>query len=166
MGSMVVLVGSMPSLASLVSIGSLSGSTATSSCVESSSYSVVKRVSLSKKSLRRAKSWHCVCKYSVTATDFIAEQGNVVSLDSSSSTIRGGSNGDGNDGDSEVVLKPSPKLVLKSKDETLLSMNSVGWGSSRGSGDSDEEEERNKVIDSLDEVLEKAAKLETSKLLG
>ncbi|KAG5255239.1 translation initiation factor [Salix suchowensis] len=42
-------------------------------------------------------------------------------------------------------------------------MNSVGWGSSRGSGDSDEEEERNKVIDSLDEVLEKAAKLETSK---
>ncbi|KAJ6752267.1 hypothetical protein OIU85_002671 [Salix viminalis] len=163
MGSMVVLVGSMPSLASLVSIGSLSGSTATSSCVESSSYSVVKRVSLSKKSLRRAKSWHCVCKYSVTATDFIAEQGNAVSLDSSSSTIRGGSNGDGNDGDSEVVLKPSPKPVLKSKDETLLSMNSVGWGSSRGSGDSDEEEERNKVIDSLDEVLEKAAKLETSK---
>ncbi|KAB5521749.1 hypothetical protein DKX38_026068 [Salix brachista] len=160
---MVVLVGSMTSLASLVSLGSLSGSTATSSCVESSSYSVVKRVSLSKKSLRRAKSWHCVCKYSVTATDFIAEQVNAVSLDSSSSTIRGGSNGDGNDGDSEVVLKPSPKPVLKSKDETLLSMNSVGWGSSRGSGDSDEEEERNKVIDSLDEVLEKAARLETSK---
>ena len=163
MGSMVVLVGSMPSLASLVNLGSLSGSTATSSCVESSSYSVVKRVSLSKKSLRRAKSCHCVCKYSVTATDFIAEQGNAVSLDSSSSTIRGGSNGDGNDGDSEAVLKPSPKPVLKSKDETLLSMNSVGWGSSRGSGDSIEEEERNKVIDSLDEVLEKAAKLETSK---
>ena len=160
MGSMVVLVGSMPSLASLVSLGSLSGSTATSSCVESSSYSVVKRVSLSKRSLRRAKSWHCVCKYSVTATDFIAEQGNAVSLDSSS-------NGDGNDGDSGVVLKPSPKPVLKSpagsKDETLLSMNSVGWGSSRGSGDSDEEEERNKVIESLDEVLEKAGKLETSK---
>ncbi|KAJ6776525.1 hypothetical protein OIU74_000662, partial [Salix koriyanagi] len=41
MGSVVVLVGSMPSLASLVSLGSLSGSTATSSCVESSSYSVV-----------------------------------------------------------------------------------------------------------------------------
>ncbi|KAJ6966799.1 LOW QUALITY PROTEIN: hypothetical protein NC652_004377 [Populus alba x Populus x berolinensis] len=167
MGSMVVLVGSMPSLASLVSLGSLSGSTATSSCVESSSYSVVKRVSLSKRSLRRAKSWHCVCKYSVTATDFIAEQGNAVSLDSSSSTISGGSNGDGNDGDSEVVLKPSPKPVLKSpagsKDETLLSMNSVGWDSSRGSGDSDEEEERNKVIESLDEVLEKAGKLETSK---
>ncbi|KAJ6776479.1 hypothetical protein OIU74_000618 [Salix koriyanagi] len=56
MGSIVVLVGSMPSLASLVSLGSLSGSTATSSCVESSSCSVVKRVSLSKKSLRR----HCV----------------------------------------------------------------------------------------------------------
>ncbi|KAF9667003.1 hypothetical protein SADUNF_Sadunf16G0287700 [Salix dunnii] len=47
----------MPSLASLVSLGSLSGSTATSS---------------------------------FTATDFIAEQGNAVSLDSSSSTIRGG----------------------------------------------------------------------------
>ncbi|KAJ6314021.1 hypothetical protein OIU78_017639, partial [Salix suchowensis] len=56
MESVVVLVGSMPSLASLVSLGSLSGSTATSSCVESSSYSVVKRVSLSKRSLRR----HCV----------------------------------------------------------------------------------------------------------
>ncbi|KAJ6727887.1 TRANSLATION INITIATION FACTOR IF-2-RELATED [Salix koriyanagi] len=168
MGSMVVLVGSMPSLASLVTLGGLSVSTASSSCVESSSYSVLKRVSLSKRSLRRAKRWHCVCKYSVTTTDFIAEQGNDVSLDSSSGTIRGGS-----DGDSEAVLKPAPKPVLKSpagsKDETLLSMNSVGWGSSRAGGDSDGERsdegegERNKVIESLGEVLEKAEKLETSK---
>ncbi|KAJ6980231.1 translation initiation factor IF-2 [Populus alba x Populus x berolinensis] len=169
MGSMVVLVGSVPSMASLMSLGSLSVSTASSSCVESSSYSVLKKVSLSKRSLRRAKRWDCVCKYSVTTTDFIAEQGNAVSLDSSSSTIRGGS-----DGDSEVVLKPAPKPVLKSpagsKDETSLSMNSVGWGSSSAGGDSDgersdeEEGERNKVIESLDEVLEKAEKLETSKL--
>ncbi|KAJ6332747.1 hypothetical protein OIU77_008741 [Salix suchowensis] len=125
---MVVLVGSMPSLASLVSLGELE----------------------------------------FTTTDFIAEQGNDVSLDSSSGTIRGGS-----DGDSEAVLKPAPKPVLKSpagsKDETLLSMNSVGWGSSRAGGDSDGERsdegegERNKVIESLGEVLEKAEKLETSK---
>lgn len=52
-------------------------------------------------------------------------QGNAVSLDSSS-------NGDGNDGDSEVVLKPSPKPVLKSpagsKDETHTFLKSkVYW---------------------------------------
>ncbi|KAG8657822.1 translation initiation factor IF-2, chloroplastic isoform X2 [Manihot esculenta] len=150
----------MPSLASLISLGSPNVAAATTSSSESSyfsSYSLVRRVSLSKRS---AKRWHCVCKYSFTTTDFIAEQGNAVSLDSNNS-FRASSNGDV---DSEILLKPAPKPVLKSslgsKGESLLGMSSIELDSSR---DSDDDRERNEVIGSLGEVLEKAEKLEISK---
>ncbi|KAJ0044455.1 hypothetical protein Pint_04964 [Pistacia integerrima] len=176
---MLVLVGSMPSLASLVSLGGISVVGTSGSSSESSCYSLVKRVSLlSKANYRGKKRW--VCKYSVTttttATDFIADQANgSVSLDSSntytgsSSSSKDESGNDNGDSDNGIVLKPAPKPVLKSplgvKGEPVLGMNSVGWDASRVSGDSDEEE-RNKVIESLDEVLEKAEKLETRKESG
>ncbi|KAJ9153410.1 hypothetical protein P3X46_026853 [Hevea brasiliensis] len=164
MGSMVVLVGSMPSLASLISLGSFSVTSSWESSPSSycySSSSLVRRVSLSKRSFRSAKRWHCVCKYSVTTTDFIADQGNAVSLDSNNSFRPSSSV----DVDSEVLLKPAPKPVLKSaslvsKGESLLGMSSVELDTSR---DSDDERERNEVIESLGEVLEKAEKLETYK---
>ncbi|POO03233.1 Translation initiation factor aIF-2, bacterial-like [Trema orientale] len=156
--------GTMASMASLVSLGSVM-------VVGSSerSRSFVRRVALSKRGFRGNKRWHCVsvsvCKYSVTTTDFIADQGNAVSLDSN--TYRGSSS---TDGQADFVLKPPPKPVLKSsgsKAETLLGGNSADWDPSINSGDSDNEglgseEERSKVIESLGEVLEKAEKLETS----
>ncbi|KDP23199.1 hypothetical protein JCGZ_00191 [Jatropha curcas] len=176
MGSMVVLVGSMPSLASLISLGSQSvAAVSSSSCSESysSSISLVRRVSLSKgslgrrvslskRTLRSAKTWHCVCKYSVTTTDFIADQG--LNSNRNSNSFKGGSSS-GGDVDNEILLKPAPKPVLKSplgsKGESLLDMSSVELDTS--SRDSDDERERNKVIESLGEVLDKAEKLETSK---
>ncbi|WCJ32373.1 Translation initiation factor IF-2 chloroplastic [Euphorbia peplus] len=163
MGSMVVLVGSMPSLASLISLGTLSSSSEASS--SSSSYSLVRRVSLSRRSLRTrsTKRWHCVCKYSVTTTtDFIAEQSNAMSLDSSTTSFRASSD----DANSEILLKPAPRPVLKSG-EPLLGTSPVDLNPSRDVGNSnssdDEEQEMNKVIESLGEVLEKAEKLGTSK---
>ncbi|KAJ9153411.1 hypothetical protein P3X46_026853 [Hevea brasiliensis] len=154
----------MPSLASLISLGSFSVTSSWESSPSSycySSSSLVRRVSLSKRSFRSAKRWHCVCKYSVTTTDFIADQGNAVSLDSNNSFRPSSSV----DVDSEVLLKPAPKPVLKSaslvsKGESLLGMSSVELDTSR---DSDDERERNEVIESLGEVLEKAEKLETYK---
>uniref|UniRef100_A0A2P2JXT1 Uncharacterized protein MANES_15G101300 n=1 Tax=Rhizophora mucronata TaxID=61149 RepID=A0A2P2JXT1_RHIMU len=178
MVSMVVLVGSMPSLALLVSFGShsVAAAAASSTSSEFTPCSLVRRISLSKRTLRggSAKRWRFVspsiCKYSVTSTDFVAEQGNAVSLDSHNSTYRGSDDGK----DSEIMLKPAPKPVLKSsldsKGQSLVVMDSVGWdpsgiGESSGSerSDADDEEERSKVIASLGEVLEKAEKLETSK---
>lgn len=160
MVSMVVLVGTMPSMASLVSLGS-AGVTGTSS--SESSYSLVRRVSLSKRNFGGTKKW--LCRYSLTTTtttDFIAEQGNGASLDSN--TLRSKVSSD----DAEIVLKPAPRPVLKSS-ETILGINSVPWdksgigGQSSDGERSDAEEERNKVIESLGEVLEKAEKLETSR---
>ncbi|KAK9269118.1 hypothetical protein L1049_000887 [Liquidambar formosana] len=150
----------MASLASLVSLGSAGVSSSDRSLL------LVRKVSLSRRNFVGGKRWRCtsVCKYSIT-TDYIAEQGNAVSLDSS--TYRGSKDGD----DADLVLKPAPKPVLKSsmpakEAEPLLS--SLPWDHpSKLSGDSDEEElgdveERKKVIESLGEVLEKAEKLETS----
>ncbi|KAG6424436.1 hypothetical protein SASPL_114854 [Salvia splendens] len=100
-----------------------------------------------------------VCRYSVT-TDYIAEQGTSVSLDST----YGGSK----ESDTNTFLKAAPKPVLKSesKPNPLLNMSSdeskVNTRSDAGRV-SDAEEERSKVIESLGEVLEKAEKLETSK---
>ncbi|CAJ1958032.1 unnamed protein product [Sphenostylis stenocarpa] len=155
---MLILVGNvqgtMSSLASPVSLGSLMG-------VSSSgrSHSLVRRVSLSRGNCKGRKRWHClslsVCRYSVTATDFIADQGNSVSLDSNSSSSSKGGDDDG----AGFVLKPPPKPVLKSpenKGDPIL-------GPSRTTGDV---EERNKVIESLGEVLEKAEKLGNSKVNG
>lgn len=148
----------MASMASLVSLGS--GCTCSSVQFEGS-LSFVRRVSFSK-NFRNAwvgKRWRyvSVCKFSVT-TDFVADQGTSVSLDSTYRGIK--------DDDADLILKPAPKPVLKteSKPEPIL-----GWDSSKLGGDSDskkkndEEEERNMVIESLGEVLEKAEKLETSK---
>ncbi|XP_027340508.1 translation initiation factor IF-2, chloroplastic [Abrus precatorius] len=157
---MLILVGNvqgtMGSLASPVSLGSLMG-------VSSSgrSHSAVRRVSLSRGKCVVNRRWHCVslsvCRYSVTTTDFVADQGNSVPLDSNSS-----SSSKGGDDSAGFVLKPPPKPVFKSSDnkgDPIL-------GSSRTFGGTDAVEERNKVIESLGEVLEKAEKLGNSKLNG
>ncbi|XP_019455664.1 PREDICTED: translation initiation factor IF-2, chloroplastic-like isoform X2 [Lupinus angustifolius] len=153
---MLILVGNvqgaMSSLASPVNLGNLM-------CVSSSrrSHSSVRRVSFSRGSSKGKKNWHCVslsmCRCSVTTTDFVADQGNSVSLDSNSSRE---SSNKGGDGGADFVLKPPPKPVLKSlggKGNAILGVNS------RNSEVGGDVEERNKVIESLGEVLEKAEKL-------
>ncbi|KAA8524933.1 hypothetical protein F0562_011429 [Nyssa sinensis] len=158
-------------MASLASLASLGSATASSSGYLEGSLSLVRRVSLSRNARSSRKIWAGknwryvgVCRFSVT-TDYIAEQGTSVSLDS---TYTGSK-----DNDSDLVLKAAPKPVLKSeaKAEPLLninSVNSVAWDTTKVGGDSDDEkvngdeEERNKVIESLGEVLEKAEKLESS----
>ncbi|XP_061371494.1 translation initiation factor IF-2, chloroplastic isoform X2 [Gastrolobium bilobum] len=164
---MLILVGNvqgtMSSLASPVSLGSLMG---VSSCGRS--HSGVRRVSLSRGKCKGNKTWHCVslsvCRYSVTTTDFVADQGNSVSLDSNSNSKSGGDDSAG------FVLKPPPRPVLKSpgnKVDPILGSNSESWAPSRDTKEPPEDvEERNKVIESLGEVLEKAEKLENPKLDG
>uniref|UniRef100_A0A7N0UP46 Translation initiation factor IF-2, chloroplastic n=1 Tax=Kalanchoe fedtschenkoi TaxID=63787 RepID=A0A7N0UP46_KALFE len=143
----------MASLASLVSLGSASASSS------DGTLSLVRRVNLLKWS---GKKWNSVsvCKLSVT-TDFIADQGNAngnaVSFNSTYQT--------GQATDADLVLKPSPKPVLKPVKPL------VPWPPTKNSISSDDEktedeEDRRKVIDSLGEVLEKAEKLETSKPNG
>lgn len=147
----------MASLASLVSLGSAGAS---SSGHFEGSLPLQQRVFLSRRSFRGGKRWGLVsvCKYSGTMSNVIAEEGNAVSVDSS--TYRGG----GKDEDNGLVLKPAPKPVLKSVNSV------VSWDSgTKISGDSDNDDdeklenvdERSKVIESLGEVLEKAEKLET-----
>lgn len=149
---MLIIVGSMQgtmvSLASMASLGSLAN--------ERSHSSLVRRSCLSKGNWVKKKRWHCVslsvCKYSVTTTtDLVPEQSN---------TYRGGK---GEDSDSGFLRKPTPKPVLMSSRST--------WEPSIINGDSDDDgeklgdvKERNKVIESLGEVLEKAEKLETSRV--
>ncbi|KAB2096253.1 hypothetical protein ES319_A01G096200v1 [Gossypium barbadense] len=144
---MVIVVGTMPSssLASLVNLGTLNATFINyfSEPISSSYYSCVRRVSLSKRSFSRK----CKCKYSVAPTDFVAEANN-------SSSYK--------DSDAEIVLKPAPKPVLKS--EGAKNNKGLSWNAelSEGEDEDKEENERNKVIESLGEVLEKAEKLETS----
>ncbi|GMP53283.1 hypothetical protein CsSME_00018785 [Camellia sinensis var. sinensis] len=154
------MVVTMASLASPVSLGS---SGASSSGNFERSFSMVQRVYFSRNvhsfhGILVKKRWGYVgvCRYSVT-TDYIADQGTCALLDS---TFRG-RKGD----NSNIVLKAAPKAVLKSgsKAKSPLNINSVPWDPSKFSGDSDDDEERNKVIESLGEGLEKAEKLETSK---
>ncbi|CAE5957731.1 unnamed protein product [Arabidopsis arenosa] len=165
MPSMLVLVGTMPSLASLVSLGGACASVSGTSSSDAS-YALVKRVSLSRRSVKGTKKW--LCRYSVssstttTTADFIAEQNNnSVSVDSNS--FRGSKEGD----DSEVVLKQTPKPVLKppvARVERGLGVNTAPWSKDLSNGGKfDGEEERNKVIESLGEVLDKAEKLEIPK---
>ncbi|CAN1179150.1 Translation initiation factor IF-2, chloroplastic [Linum perenne] len=166
MTSMVVLVGSMPSLASLVSFGSLSMAVGTSTTPECSSYSVVRRISVSKRALRRARKWHCIstssiCRDSVTTTGLVAEQANGVSSNSSSSSIR--SSNDANDGDgNDIVLRAAPKPLLRPPSIGLTNQSSGSSMKDAGSlgGGKDE---KSRIIMSLDEVLEKAEKLEAAK---
>ncbi|MED6184412.1 Translation initiation factor IF-2, chloroplastic [Stylosanthes scabra] len=157
--------GTMGSVATPLSFGSLMGVSSNGG----RSRSIVRRVSLSRgNSIKDRRRWHCVslsvCRYSVTTTDFVADQGNSVSLDSNS---RRGSQ-DGDDGSGGFVLKPPPKPVLKSpenKGSPPLGSNSDSWGNSRsGESPDNDVQERNKVIESLGEVLEKAEKLESPKL--
>lgn len=164
MPSMLVLVGTMPSLASLVSLGG-AGASVSGTSSSDASYALVKRVSLSRRSVKGTKKW--LCRYSVsssttTTTDFIAEQNNnSVSIDSNS--FRGSTEGD----DSEIVLKQTPKPVLKppvARVERGLGVNSAPWTKDLSNGGKfDGEEERNKVIESLGEVLDKAERLEIPK---
>ncbi|XP_028088448.1 translation initiation factor IF-2, chloroplastic-like [Camellia sinensis] len=154
------MVVTMASLASLVSLGSAGAS---SSGNFERSFSMVQRVYFSRNvhsfhGILVKKRWGYVgvCRYSVT-TNYIADQGTCALLDS---TFRG-RKGD----NSNIVLKAAPKAVLKSgsKAKSPLNINSVPWDPSKFSGDSDDDEERNKVIESLGEGLEKAEKFETSK---
>ncbi|KAH9615940.1 hypothetical protein KSS87_001576 [Heliosperma pusillum] len=145
----------MATMASLVTLGS-SGAANCSGCFEVS-FSLVKKVSYPRKANFRhfggGLRWRyvSVCRLSVT-TDYISEQGGAVSLDNAYS---GGKGGDG-----DIVLKPSPKPTLKSGSDGDRNFggNLVAWDS----GSIDNVEDRKKVIESLDEVLEKAEKLETS----
>ncbi|CAI8595443.1 unnamed protein product [Vicia faba] len=161
---MLILVGNvqgtMSSLASPMSLGSFIGG--------SSSHSVVRRVSLSRGNcVRGKKRWHCVslsvCRYSVTTTDFVADQGKPVSFDSSNND----DSDKGGGASASFGLKPSPKPVLKSSDnDAVLGPGSGLGGSLRNGQGSDDVDERNKVIESLGDVLEKAEKLGNSKLDG
>ncbi|KAL3631501.1 Translation initiation factor IF-2, chloroplastic [Castilleja foliolosa] len=137
----------MASLASLANLGSVNlisfGNFDGSVClVRSFSFQRKNRASFTSSSKR----WRYVgvCRYSV-ATNFIAEQGTSLSLDSSDK-----------DTDTDPLLKAAPKPVLKSgpKLEPILSSPPNGKPS---------DTKVNKVIESLGEVLEKAEKLETTK---
>ncbi|KAK1439714.1 hypothetical protein QVD17_05534 [Tagetes erecta] len=147
----------MASFASLVGLGSTC--TCSSGQLEGTRLSV-RRVYFPSSScgihnLLVGKRWRYVsiCKYSVT-TSFIADQGTSVSLNAT--------NKSSNEDASDVLLKPVRRPVLKppeSKIEQVSGSGNSGWDSSKVG----EQEERNKVIESLGEVLEKAEKLETNK---
>ncbi|KAK4771497.1 hypothetical protein SAY87_032029 [Trapa incisa] len=141
--------------ASTVGLCSSSGTVAGSS---EASFSLVRRVSLLRgRCCRDPKRWHC--KYSIsTTTDFLAEHTNALSLDSSENYR--GNRAD----DAGIELKAAPKPVLK---PSSPKNNMMPWDASGACGNSDDhglddEVVRSKVIESLDEVLEKAEKLETS----
>lgn len=165
---LILVVGSMQgTMASLASLVSLGGSVAS----ERSHSSLFRRVSLSKRNYTvKKKSWHwvslSVCKYSVTTTDLVPEQRNAASFNSSDTTYTGGA-GKGDGRDAGFLLKPAPKPVLKSSESKGKAL-SVTWDPSIIREESSDDgmlgdvEERNKVIESLGEVLETAKKLETS----
>ncbi|KAF8391019.1 hypothetical protein HHK36_023319 [Tetracentron sinense] len=156
-------------MASLASLASLGSARASSSGYFEGYPLLVRRISVVKGSnfcnSVGGQPWNCVsvCKCIVTA-DLVTEQGNSVSLES---TFRGSK-----DEDADIILKPAPKPVLKArpKAEPIMSMNtqsSIPWVPEKlnrnpGNEKSEDVEERNKVIESLGEVLEKAEKLETT----
>lgn len=101
-----------------------------------------------------------VCRCLVT-TDLIEEKGIPFC---SESTFRG-SRGSRED-DADLVLKPPPKPVLKTQPNGPDPVNSALWSPDKVVHDKrleTREEDREKVIESLGEVLEKAEKLETAK---
>ncbi|KAG2268569.1 hypothetical protein Bca4012_070819 [Brassica carinata] len=168
MTSMLVLVGTVPSLVSLASAGaSVSGASSSDA-----SYALVKRVSLSRRNVKGgSKRW--LCRYSVSSsattstTDFIAEansNNNSVSIDSNS--FKASKEGDDT---SEIVLKQAPKPVLKPPVARVEkggsgASSSAPWSKELSNGTKfDGEDERNKVIESLGEVLDKAESLEIPK---
>lgn len=154
---MIVFIGTLSSLASLVSPGGTGPSVSSDA-----SYALVKRVSLSRRNINGAKKW--LCRYSLSTsstTDFITEQSSSsVSIDSNSfkGSIEGGD-------DSEIVLKQAPNPVLKppvARVERGLGVSSSAPWSKEGKFGG-EEEERKKAIESLGEVLDKAERLEIPK---
>ncbi|KAG1338527.1 translation initiation factor IF-2, chloroplastic [Cocos nucifera] len=101
-----------------------------------------------------------VCRCLVT-TDLIEEKGIPFS---SESTFRGSS--DAREDDADLVLKPPPKPVLKAQPNGPDPVNSALWSPDRvvhNQRPETGEEDREKVIESLGDVLEKAEKLETAK---
>lgn len=156
----------MATMASLVSLGSSGASCSGNLEV---CFSLVRKVTVPRrvcscnfKHLGGGRRWRyvSVCRLSIT-TDYISEQGNAVSLEN---TYRGNK-------DEDLILKPSPRPVLKSgsNGNRRSGDSSVAWEGPKFDGDSnngklDSVEERKKVIESLDEVLEKAERLETGTL--
>ncbi|KAI7737081.1 hypothetical protein M8C21_027311 [Ambrosia artemisiifolia] len=148
----------MASFASLVGLGSTC--TCSSGQLEGTRLSI-KRVYFPSSSycgyhsLLVGKRWRyvSVCKYSVT-TSFIADQGTSGSLNNATSN----SSSNEDDDNADLLLKPARRPVLKPA-ETKVEQVSGSNSSSKVDG----QEERNKVIESLGEVLDKAEKLETNK---
>lgn len=138
----------MASFASLVGLGSTC--TCSPGQLEGTRLSIRKvyfpNSSCSFHNLLVGKRWRYVsiCKYSVT-TDYISDQGTSLSLNATNKSSQ--------DDNSDLLLKPT-RPILKPTEPKISQV-------SNGSGKLDEQE-RNKVIESLDEVLEKAEKLETS----
>lgn len=168
---MLILVGNMQgtgTMASVASLFNLGGVGMVGSLEKPRSQ--FRGVCLSRRGFNGSNRWYYVsfplCKYSATTTDFVADQGNAISVDSN--YYRRSKEDDNTD----FLLKPAPKPVLKAAEsKPLVGLNKVTWESPRTNGDSnsnskllDDEEERSKVIESLGEVLEKAEKLETPKL--
>ncbi|XP_068654010.1 translation initiation factor IF-2, chloroplastic-like [Aristolochia californica] len=156
-------------MASLASLATL-GSARTNSSVCDGFPVAVRRTSVIRGSSfihfppRWSRGYPWVCKCSTVTTELIAELGNSVP---SESTFRGSK-----DEDSDLILKPSPKPLLKAplKPEPILtvnSRNSVPWTPTKPGRNpleekSEKEEDRVRVIESLGEVLEKAEKLENA----
>lgn len=162
---MLILVGNMQGTGTMASVASLFNLAG----VEKPR-SQFRGVCLSRRGIKGSNKWYYVsfplCKYSATTTtDFVADQGNAVSVDSNS--YRRSKEDDSTD----FLLKPAPKPVLKAAEsKPLVGLNKAAWESPRTNGDYnsnskllDVEEERSKVIESLGEVLEKAEKLESPK---
>lgn len=154
----------MASMASLASLGSarvnLSGGYE-GNCKLVSRNSTIKGCSFGCGSGKLRWSWASVCKCMVT-TDLVTETGNSVSLES---TFRGSK-----DDDDDLVLKPAPRPVLRAQPKVINivnSRNSDAYVPVKIDGETvvektEDVEERNKVIESLGEVLEKAEKLENA----
>ncbi|KAG9439383.1 hypothetical protein H6P81_019548 [Aristolochia fimbriata] len=156
-------------MASLASVATL-GTARSNSSVCDGSPVTIRRTSVFRGSSfihfapRWSKDYPWVCKCSTVTTELIAELGNSVPP---VSTFRGSK-----DDDSDLILKPSPKPILKAppKPEPILtvnSRNSVPWAPTKPGRDPldrkpEKVEDRERVIESLGEVLEKAEKLENA----
>ncbi|KAF3782898.1 Translation initiation factor IF-2 [Nymphaea thermarum] len=148
----------MASLASLATLGSARVSSSTS--FESSAQLSVPLVrNLPSNSKPRRWSHFLSCKYVVT-TDFITEKGDFVSHDPNFRNSK--------EEDADFVLNPLPKPTLKTRPSIEpvrkpMPRNSApkSNGYELPNGKSGELDDKNKVIESLDDVLEKAERLES-----
>lgn len=127
---------------------------------------VVSRVSCrSFSGVRRKSNPACfVCRCMIT-TDLIEEKVNVFTAESTSRT---GSSSSNTTDDADIILKPSPKPVLKMRpDVSVVPVDSAQFSSAKLIGaersDASVEKDQDNVIESLGDVLEKAEKLENSR---